>query len=96
MAFAGGHGARLQLDAVPAGDHARATATLLFSESNTRFLCEVRPSDAEAFEQALAGVPCARIGEVTGDDRFQIRREGVVIEARIEQLKTAWLEPLDW
>jgi phosphoribosylformylglycinamidine synthase len=96
MAFAGGLGARLSLDAVPAGDNAHRTVTLLFSESNTRFLCEVRPADAAAFEEALAGVPHARVGAVSSDDRFEIRGEGVVIVARIEQLKTAWLEPLDW
>jgi phosphoribosylformylglycinamidine synthase len=49
-----------------------ATAVLLFSESNTRFLCEVRPEQAEAFEAALAGVPHALVGEVTEDMRLQI------------------------
>jgi phosphoribosylformylglycinamidine synthase len=96
MAFAGGLGARLRLDAVPAGDQARDTATLLFSESNTRFLCEVRPADAESFEKTLAGLPHARVGEVTGDGRFEIRRDSTVIDAPIDQLKRAWLEPLDW
>ncbi len=69
---------------------------LLFSESNTRFLCEVRPADAEAFEQALAGVPHARVGEVTDDRRFQIRHATTVIDAEIDRLKRAWQEPLDW
>jgi phosphoribosylformylglycinamidine synthase len=96
MAFAGGLGARLSLDAVPAGDHARETATLLFSESNTRFLCEVRPADAESFQQALAGVPHARVGLVTDDHRFEIRRDVAVIDADLDRLKRAWQEPLDW
>ena len=96
MAFAGGLGARLSLDAVPAGDQARQTATLLFGESNTRFLCEVRPADAEAFEQALAGVPHARVGRVADDDRFEIRHVTTVIDAEISRLKRAWQQPLDW
>ncbi len=96
MAFAGGLGARLSLDAVPAGDQARQTATLLFGESNTRFLCEVRPADAEAFEQALAGVPHARVGRVADDDRFEIRHATTVIDAEISRLKRAWQQPLDW
>jgi len=49
-----------------------ATAALLFSESNTRFLCEVRPDDAEAFEAALLGVPCALVGEVVDSAKLEI------------------------
>jgi phosphoribosylformylglycinamidine synthase len=51
---------------------AAATAVLLFSESNTRFLCEVRPDDAEAFEAAMAGVPCALLGEVADTGKLEI------------------------
>jgi len=49
-----------------------ATSVLLFSESNTRFLCEVRPDLAEAFEAALAGVPCALVGEVVDTGKLEI------------------------
>jgi phosphoribosylformylglycinamidine synthase len=49
-----------------------ATAILLFSESNTRFLCEVRPEDQQAFEQALAEVPHALVGEVVATAQLQI------------------------
>lgn len=49
-----------------------ATAILLFSESNTRFLCEVRPENQQAFEQALAGVPHALVGEVVSTAQLQI------------------------
>jgi phosphoribosylformylglycinamidine synthase len=49
-----------------------ATAVLLFSESNTRFLCEVRPEHADAFEQALADVPHALVGEVVDTGKLEI------------------------
>jgi phosphoribosylformylglycinamidine synthase len=49
-----------------------ATAILLFSESNTRFLCEVRPEDQEPFERALADVPHALCGEVLSTAQLQI------------------------
>lgn len=49
-----------------------SNAQLLFSESNTRFLCEVRPDDAEAFSRALGSVPHAVIGEVVDNDRLAI------------------------
>ena len=51
---------------------ASAQAILLFSESNTRFLCEVPPEKAVAFEAALVGVPHAKIGEVVAADRLII------------------------
>jgi phosphoribosylformylglycinamidine synthase len=76
MAFAGGLGMSLQLDAVPqdCGDltGAKRDACLLFSESNTRFLCEVPPDAREAFEQALDGVPHAVVGQVTSGTRLTV------------------------
>jgi phosphoribosylformylglycinamidine (FGAM) synthase-like enzyme len=76
MAFAGGLGMSLHLDAVPqdCGDLAGAKrdACLLFSESNTRFLCEVPPDAREAFERALEGVPHAVLGEVTSGTRLSV------------------------
>jgi hypothetical protein len=50
----------------------QATSILLFSESNTRFLCEVRPDDVARFEAALAGVPFSAVGEVVNTDRLEI------------------------
>ena len=49
-----------------------ANAILLFSESNSRFLCEVPPDNAEAFEAALAGVPFALAGEVIDATLLQV------------------------
>jgi phosphoribosylformylglycinamidine synthase len=89
-AFAGGLGMKLQL---PDGRE----DVLLFSESPSRFLVEVRPADAPAFEKALAGVALARLGEVAADGRLVIRgRKGVVIDEPIAGLKEAWQRPLRW
>jgi phosphoribosylformylglycinamidine synthase len=44
---------------------AEATATLLFSESNSRFLCEVPADHTGEFERLLADVPHHVVGEVT-------------------------------
>jgi phosphoribosylformylglycinamidine synthase len=96
MAFAGGIGARISLENVPCDGQLDAT-TVLFSESNTRFLCEVRPGNAAAFGAALAGVPCARIGEVTASGKLQIgQRQDVILEAELAVLKEAWQKPLRW
>jgi len=96
MAFAGGLGARVALDRVPSNADASAGAVRLFSESNTRFLCEVRPDQAAAFEAAMAEIPCARIGEVLNTNRLEIVADQPVVEASLATLKEAWLKPLAW
>ncbi len=53
-------GGRLGLDLTLPGD----AVTALFAESSARFLVEVSPEHAADFEQALAGRPYTRIGEV--------------------------------
>jgi len=98
MAFAGGLGANLRLHDVPADDDARHPAALLFSESNSRFLCEVRPDHAPAFEAELADVPFALVGEVAETGKLEIvdadgRR---VVSAKVAALKEAWQRPLGW
>ncbi|MGO8690870.1 MAG: phosphoribosylformylglycinamidine synthase subunit PurL [Thermoguttaceae bacterium] len=95
MAFAGGLGARLTLGDVPReGD--LADVVLLFAESNTRFLCEVRPERAAEFEAALAGIPHARVGEVVAGGKLEILGATATIAAELATLKEAWQKPLRW
>ncbi len=112
MAFAGELGAKISLADVPylpsptgrgAGGEGGSKsvqvlpdAALLFSESNTRFLCEVEPDNAAAFESALADVPHARIGEVVADGKLEIVGETPLLQADLPALKEAWQKPLRW
>jgi len=111
MAFAGGLGAQISLVEVPKAPDAKnaPAAVLLFSESNTRFLVEVSPEKAEAFEATLADVAHAQIGEVLDTGKLEIfgppttipdetDATGVplVIEADLKTLKEAWQKPLRW
>ena len=112
MAFAGGCGAQVSLAQVPNDMESATDAVLLFSESNTRFLCEVTKENAEAFAAALDDVPCAMIGEVTETGKFEVvglaqpipdadsdateNGTPIVIEAEIGELKEVWQKPLDW
>jgi phosphoribosylformylglycinamidine synthase II len=99
MAFAGELGASIDAAELPHTIETGPTvdAVLLFSESNTRFLCEVPPHATAQFEAQLAGVPHARIGSVTGGKRLVItsgQRE--LVSAEWATLKAAWQAPLDW
>jgi phosphoribosylformylglycinamidine synthase subunit PurSL len=98
MAFAGGLGARILASNVLC-QGSLSSATLLFSESNTRFLCEVPPGKADVFEALLDGVPHARIGQVTDSDRLQVLESptgDTLVDVDIKTLKEAWQKPLRW
>jgi len=98
MAFAGEVGLDLDLQSVPyeGGDEYRLDNVLLFSESNSRFLVEVRPENAQAFEEAFAKLPLAFIGRSNDSVALTVRglKGEMVMEALLEDLKAAWQTPL--
>jgi phosphoribosylformylglycinamidine (FGAM) synthase-like enzyme len=98
MAFAGGLGARASLRDVPCDDDAALDGVLLFSESPSRFLLEVRPTDLEALADLLGGLPHGRLGEVTEAPRLTISGldRPAVIDADVADLEAAWQRPLKW
>jgi phosphoribosylformylglycinamidine synthase len=72
---------------------------LMFSESNSRFLCEIAPQHAPRFESLLGSVAFGRIGEVRDSSRMQIHGNSSsqpLIDAAIDDLKEAWQAPLRW
>ncbi len=104
MAFAGGLGATIEIDAVPCqfdeqnfASPQQRHAALLFAESNSRFLCEVAASDVDAFERQLAEVPHARLGQVIERPSLVVAAGGrQLFSADVYALKAAWQKPLDW
>jgi phosphoribosylformylglycinamidine synthase len=100
MCFAGGFGASISLDDVP---HHVEPGLLdldiikLFSESNSRFLCEVTPENVVSFEAALHGLPFAKLGVVTADKQLTITSsEQSIVTKLIDALYDAWKTPLDF
>jgi phosphoribosylformylglycinamidine synthase subunit PurSL len=89
-AFAGGVGAELDLGAVPQAGGLEP-ATLLFSETPTRFLVEVDPAQGAAFEGALEGMPFAKVGVTTAEANLSF---GEVLEAPLAELLEVWRRPL--
>jgi phosphoribosylformylglycinamidine synthase len=88
MAFAGGVGADLTGGpAAPEGDD-----IWLFSESATRWLVEVEPAQAAAFEAAFAALPVAAVGVTVTEPRLRITGAGGewVVWAPVAELKAAW------
>ena len=98
MAFSGNLGIAVNLGAVPLGEPIHRSDTILFSESNSRFIVEVVPENKDAFENAMSGIDFALIGDVNNSGTFTV--DGIhlrpVVWAIIDELKEAWQKPLRW
>jgi phosphoribosylformylglycinamidine synthase len=94
MAFAGEVG----VDVPKIGTSSEPDEVLLFSESTTRFVVEVRLNDAKAIEQLFTGLPLARIGQTVTQPRLRMAGAGGewLIWAKLADLKEAWQKPLRW
>jgi len=94
MALAGRLGLELSLAALPRAADVDRDDVALFSESTGRFLVEVAPKDAPAFEEALAGQPFASLGRVT--DGGMLRLYGLagdaVVACALNDVAQAWKE----
>ena len=98
MAFSGDRGVTIRLDKAPYKGESKSNDMVLFSESNSRFIAEVRPKDRNSFEQLLKGIPFGLIGRVEDSPEFIVygRDQKVCINTYIQDLKEAWQRPLRW
>jgi phosphoribosylformylglycinamidine synthase len=94
-AFAGGLGLQIDLRAVPLAGELRED-TILFSESASRLLVTIPPSQRERFEALFAGQPCACLGTVSAEPELCITglSGGILVRSRTADLKEAWQSPL--
>jgi len=98
MAFAGGYGMTLNLSTVITDGHIQRNDTILFSESNTRFIVEVRPEHQKQFEELVKDIPCGLLGKVTSEPQLKIYglNNKLIVNENIYDLKEAWQAPLRW
>ncbi|MBA4186605.1 MAG: phosphoribosylformylglycinamidine synthase subunit PurL [Planctomycetaceae bacterium] len=93
MAFAGGIGVDLTKLPGEFSDEVK-----LFSESCTRFLVEVKPEHAAAFEACFGRLPLTKIGTTVTEPRLRIAgADGEwLLWVKLADLKEAWQKPLRW
>jgi len=107
MAFAGGLGVEITtnevgIEILPSDPDSNielsyATAALLFSESNTRFVVEITPENVEQFKSAMGDIDVQPLGAVISDPLLTIEvGDNTVIQSDLVTLKNAWLGTLDW
>ena len=92
MSFAGGYGMELDLSQVPVEEGIVRDDTVLFAESNTRFVVEVEQQHQSTFESAIEGISYGCIGKVVENDMFTVLSLNgeKVISEKIADLKEAW------
>ena len=96
MAFAGELGVSLDITSMRQASFVDREVAL-FSESNSRLLCEVPVGLVKEFESAMQGLPCFRLGEVAAHERVVIQCDKtVLIDRPWRELRDIWLAPLDW
>lgn len=98
MAFAGGYGMTLSLAAVVTEGSIQRDDTILFSESNSRFVVEIPPEHQKQFEELVKNIPCGLIGRVTMEPILKIYglNKKPVVNENIYDLKEAWQATLRW
>ena len=68
---------------------------ILFSESNTRFLVEIK--DEDRFISIMRGLPIKNLGRITKNRSFKICNPigKVIVNTDIDALKSAWQSTLN-
>ncbi|NJD77998.1 MAG: phosphoribosylformylglycinamidine synthase subunit PurL [Candidatus Methanoperedens sp.] len=95
-AFSGELGITIELTKVPVENIKRAD-TILFSESQSRFVVTVAPDKVKRFEAIMEGNIFADVGVVTAQQNFTVMDgEKVLLSERIDELKRAWQKTLSW
>jgi phosphoribosylformylglycinamidine synthase II len=98
MCFAAGIGAKVSLDKVVGSQRFKRDDFLLFSESNSRFLCEVPARERDALEKLTAGlrVPCRSIGRTRENPELLVQglHGDEVVRLSLGEAETAWRRAL--
>ena len=95
-AFSGELGMTIELTKVPV-ENIKRSDTILFSESQSRFVVTVAPGNVKRFEALMKGNVFADVGAVTAQLNFTVMDgEKVVLSEGIDVLKDAWQKTLRW
>jgi phosphoribosylformylglycinamidine synthase len=96
MTFSGEFGATLDLDVMAKSGPIYSNEVLLFSESPSRVLLEVKPENEAAFMKAMKGVTVKKIGTTMANPILKvIGLDGLVcLEEPLSALKAAWQNTL--
>ncbi len=99
MAFAGRIGLELDLAALPTTTELNPPAAC-FAETPSRYLLEIQPDKLDAVIKSLrkTNTPFGQVGTFTDHERLTLRtpQDGRILDAKLDDLRNAWLGTLDW
>ncbi|MFH1927497.1 MAG: phosphoribosylformylglycinamidine synthase subunit PurL [Chloroflexota bacterium] len=97
MAIGGELGVEAYLKDVPGAVAIESPAAVLLSESNGRYIVEVRPEDREAFEATMKQIPHGAMGTTKQDPSLAVfgKDNEPLLMASIAELRRAWRGPLE-
>jgi len=92
MAFAGGLGVKADLAGLPVSGDCVRDDSKLFSESNSRYVVEIKADDFDAFAKLMLDVPFGQVGEVVEDKNLIIKSSNgkEIINASLNEMKEKW------
>ena len=98
MAIGGRLGFEVELGEVPTADKTLGDSTILFSESNGRFVVEVRAERQADFERLVDGLSAAPIGRVADDGCGRVKGAdgSELLCVSVEQMVERWKGGLKW
>ncbi|MCM8822583.1 MAG: phosphoribosylformylglycinamidine synthase subunit PurL [Candidatus Omnitrophica bacterium] len=95
MMIGSGFGAELYLQRIPATT--RKDVSLLFSESQGRFIVEVDEANVDEFERIFKGLPCLCAGRVIPDFRLKvISGDKTLVDVEGEIITQKWSGAITW
>jgi phosphoribosylformylglycinamidine (FGAM) synthase-like enzyme len=95
-AFSGCLGMTIELTKVPV-ENIKRVDTILFSESQSRFVVTVKPENANKFEKIMKGNIFADVGAVVWQKDFTVMDgDKVILSSSIDELKEKWQKTLRW
>jgi len=98
MAFSGGFGAEIDLSKIKyEGSGEPQNHTLLFSESNGRFIVEIEPKNKSKFESIMAKCPVSLIGKVIKQNNVVVYglNGRKILDGDLKTFKKHWQKPLN-
>ncbi|MDR1784549.1 MAG: phosphoribosylformylglycinamidine synthase subunit PurL [Endomicrobium sp.] len=108
MAFSANKGVKIDIDAIKIyscleeefrSDNSEMTpAEILFSESNGRFIIEIKPDNEEKFKKILDGSVFSEIGYIRDDKKviFESRKNNIRVQQSSEFLLNSWRNTINW
>ncbi len=96
MCLGGDIGVKVNLSSIPLSEPLERLDYMLFSETQSRILLEVKEGNSQEFEAAMEGEVFACIGETTADQRLVFDEEArrTVATVSISEIRAAWTQGL--